>query len=96
LPLKGAKQLSMAVTVEHVEPLITPLGGWSAACSGPNHAQFDIKNAQITCDQCHQVTDLEFVDFDGNTQENALAGMQAAGWQASAETQICPKCKGLQ
>jgi len=91
--LKGAKQISLKVDVESVEPLITPLGGWSARCNGPEFAQFDIKHVQITCDGCGEKTELEFVDANGDTQNNALKAMVLSGWHATARQQICPNCK---
>lgn len=93
LPVKGSKQLSLALKVLHVAPLITPLGAWNAKCSGPSEAQFNVKFAQITCDRCSDTYELEFVDFSGNTQVDAIAGMNKQGWQASLEEQVCPSCQ---
>ncbi|GAA6133440.1 hypothetical protein NBRC116188_02290 [Oceaniserpentilla sp. 4NH20-0058] len=93
LPLKGAQQMSMRVKVLEVNALITPIDGWSALCEGPSQSQFDIKVANITCDCCSEVTQLEFIDFGLDTQADALVGMIKSHWLASAEAQICPSCK---
>lgn len=93
LPLKGATQMSLRLEVESIEPLINPIGAWNARCKGPSQAQFDIKKADITCDDCGQVSSLEFVDFGKETQHDAIVGMNKAGWQATKARQICPKCK---
>lgn len=93
LPVKGSKQLSMMLQVESAEPLITPLGGWSAKCEGPAQAEFNVKFANINCDNCHQAYELEFIDYSGDTQSDAIAGMNKQGWQANSDKQICPECK---
>ncbi len=92
LPVKGSKQLSMQLKVDTVEPLITPIGSWSAKCEGPAQAQFNVRFANITCDFCRQSYELEFIDFSGDTQVDAIAGMNKQGWQATLEQQVCPKC----
>ena len=92
LPVKGSQQLSLQLKVLAVEPLITPVSGWSAKCDGPAQAQFNVKFADITCDTCHEITSLEFIDFSGDTQADAIAGMNKQGWDASIEKQICPTC----
>lgn len=94
LPVKGSQQLSLQLKVLAVEPLITPVSGWSAKCDGPAQAQFNVKFADITCDTCHEITSLEFIDFSGDTQADAIAGMNKQGWDASIEKQICPTCSG--
>lgn len=93
LPLKGAKQISLRLEVQVVEPLITPVGAWSAKCLGPHQAQFDIKTAEVTCDHCGKQEVIEFIDFGNHTQANALAGMNKAGWLANEDEQICPSCR---
>lgn len=92
LPVKGSKQLSLQLKVLDVEPLITPIGGWSAKCAGPAQAQFNVKFADITCDACREITTLEFIDFSGDTQADAIAGMNKQGWDACVDKQICPSC----
>ena len=92
LPVKGSKQLSMQLTVMDVSPLITPIGAWSARCNGPAQAQFNVKFAEITCDQCRQAYTLEFIDFSNDTQADAIAGMNKQGWNANLAEQICPSC----
>lgn len=93
LPVKGAKQLSLRLAVVAVEPLITPLGGWSARCKGPEQAQFDVRSADITCDQCGTKHHLEFVTTV-DVQQDAVAAMNHQGWRASLHEQICPDCIG--
>lgn len=95
LPVKGSKQLSMQLKVDSVAPLITPIGSWSARCKGPDQAQFNVKFAQITCDACKQAYELEFIDFSGDTQADAIAGMNKQGWHATLERQVCPACQAL-
>lgn len=92
LPVKGSKQLSMQLNVVQVSPLITPIGGWNAKCEGPAQAQFDVRFAEITCDECKQAYALEFIDYSGDTQADAISGMNIQGWNANLEQQICPSC----
>lgn len=93
LPVKGSKQLSLQLKVQGIEPLITPLGGWSAKCDGPAQAQFNVKFANINCDGCHAAYELEFIDYSGDSQLDAIAGMNKQGWLATHEKQLCPQCK---
>ncbi|NVK38545.1 MAG: hypothetical protein HWE18_11530 [Gammaproteobacteria bacterium] len=91
LPIKGSKQMSLILPVMSVEPLITPLGAWSARCKGPNQAQFDVRSADIVCDECSTHYEMEFVVV-GDVQLAAIEAMNHQGWQASLEQQICPNC----
>lgn len=92
LPIKGSKQMCLRLPVQKVEPLITPLGGWSATCDGPEYREFLIKTMEINCDQCGTDYKLEFVAFSGDDNADALAAMSKQGWSATIEKQICPKC----
>ena len=92
LPVKGSKQISLKMRVTDVQPLITPLGAWSARCEGPAQKEFNLKNIEACCDQCAAESGLEFIGFSGDDQSDALAGMNLAGWNASLEKQVCPVC----
>ena len=92
LPVKGSKQLSLQLKVVGVEHLITPIGAWSAKCKGPAQANFNVRVADITCDNCLEVTSLEFIDFSGDVQADALLAMNKQGWQADSHEQVCPIC----
>ena len=93
LPVKGSKQISLKMRVEDVQPLITPLGAWSARCEGPKQKEFNLKNIEACCDQCATQSELEFIAFSGDDRSDALAAMNLAGWEATLERQICPACK---
>ena len=92
LPIKGSKQMSLRLPIQKVEPLITPLGAWSATCQGPAQKEFLLKAMDINCDNCQQPSHLEFVVFSGDDNQDALAAMNYLGWRASMEKQVCPKC----
>jgi hypothetical protein len=92
VPIKGSKQMSLKMVVQTVEPLITPVGAWSARCLGPSQREFSLKNIDACCDQCGEDSQLEFIAFSGNDQNDALAAMNLAGWNATFEKQVCPKC----
>ncbi len=92
LPIKGAKSLCLKLPIQSVEILISPAQAWLAVCSGPAATEFNLRLAKISCDQCHNTFDLEFVEFSENTQQDALACMELSGWQATAQKQICPDC----
>lgn len=92
LPVKGSKQISLKMRVLDVQPLITPLGAWSARCEGPAQKEFNLKNIEACCDQCAAESQLEFIEFSGDDQSDALAAMNLAGWDASLERQVCPSC----
>jgi len=92
LPVKGSKQLSLKMVVQEVEPLITPIGAWSARCAGPNQREFSLKNIDACCDQCGEESQLEFIAYSGDDQNDALAALNLAGWSATFEKQVCPKC----
>lgn len=92
VPIKGSRQMSLKMVVQAVEPLITPVGAWSARCLGPSQREFSLKNIDACCDQCGEDSQLEFIAFSGNDQNDALAAMNLAGWNATFEKQVCPKC----
>ena len=94
LPVKGSKQLSLKMAVKEVSPLITPVGAWSATCNGPKQREFNLKNIQACCDECKENSELEFISFSGDDQADAVAALNLAGWDATVERQICPKCVG--
>lgn len=93
LPVKGAKRVSLKMQVEKVDALITPVGSWSAVCMGPKQREFDLKNIQANCDQCHKDFQLEFIAFSGDDQSDALDAMNLQGWHANMDQQICPDCR---
>lgn len=92
LPVKGAKGISLKIQIEKVDALITPVGSWSAVCMGPKQREFDLKNIQANCDQCHQDFQLEFIAFSGDDQSDALSAMSLQGWGANMDKQVCPGC----
>jgi hypothetical protein len=92
LPVKGAKNTSLKMRVEKVDPLITPLGSWSAVCQGPKYKEFDLKNIEANCDACGQDYQLEFIGFSGDHQADALSAMRMQGWNATLDKQVCPNC----
>ena len=94
LPVKGSRQLSLKMEVKAVSPLITPVGAWSATCDGPKQREFNLKNIQACCDECKENSELEFISFSGDDQTDAVAAMNLAGWKATLQRQVCPKCTG--
>jgi hypothetical protein len=92
LPVKGAKNTSLKMKVEKVDPLITPIGSWSAVCIGPKYKEFDLKNIEASCDTCKQSYHLEFIAYSGDQQQDALNGMKMQGWDATLDSQVCPSC----
>jgi hypothetical protein len=95
LPVKGAKYTSLKMKVIKVDPLITPIGSWSAVCEGPKYKEFDLKNIEATCDVCNQLYSLEFIAYSNDQQADALNGMKMQGWDATLERQVCPSCSGI-
>jgi hypothetical protein len=95
LPVKGAKYTSLKMKVIKVDPLITPIGSWSAVCEGPKYKEFDLKNIEATCDVCNQSYSLEFIAYSNDQQADALNGMKMQGWDATLERQVCPSCSGI-
>lgn len=92
LPVKGAKNTSLKMLVEKVDPLITPVGSWSAVCQGPVEREFNLKNIEANCDTCGKDYKLEFVAYSNDDQKDALAALNMQGWRADAAAQICPNC----
>ena len=92
LPVKGSKQLSLKMEVQSVESLITPENAWSALCIGPDFQEFNLRSVDACCDSCNEKSLLEFIAFSGDDNKDAVSGMSLAGWQASLERQMCPKC----
>ncbi|MFT6326439.1 MAG: hypothetical protein ACJAYK_001420 [Crocinitomicaceae bacterium] len=92
LPVKGAKNTSLKMKVEKVDPLITPIGSWSAVCIGPEYKEFDLKNIEASCDTCGQSYQLEFIAYSDNLQQDALEAMKMQSWKATSDKQVCPSC----
>lgn len=92
LPVKGAKKVALKLKVLNVESLIQPSNAWQAACLGPEFREFTLRHMNINCDACHQDFALEFVHYSAAAEDDAIEAMQAQGWQASKQMQVCPDC----
>lgn len=94
--LKGSKSLSQSLRVEKVRYLINPPGQWVAVCSGPAFKQLAIYTWDVKCDQCGQVTAVEFAVDDalGEAARKAAAEqqLQQLNWKNNQGQHLCPKC----
>jgi len=92
LPVKGSMNTSLKLQVLAVETLINPSGAWKASCQGPDVKEFSLRRLDVSCDECHVASQLEFVEYSQHLQEDAVAALQMQGWLASSQKQICPSC----
>jgi len=94
LPVKGSKQLSLALPVKSVTSLITPIDGWSAECDGPALKEFQLRTVEVCCDGCGHQASVEFLQFSPDFNADALRALSMLGWQADEASQNCPTCVG--
>ena len=97
LSLKGANDLVLRFHIERVDYMIEPSDHWKALLKCEAFNQLLINQWRIECDQCGEVSSLEFVSHPDDVQEakvlHATDRMTALGWRKITETtHICPKC----
>ncbi len=92
LPVKGSMNTSLKLEVLKVESLINPQGAWKTSCQGPDVEEFSLRRLDVSCDECHVASQLEFVEYSQQQQDDAVAAMQMQGWQANSRKQVCPSC----
>lgn len=92
LPIKGALNTSLKLEILQLKQLITPVNAWQAICQGPNVAEFNLRGLDVSCDECHKASQLEFVEFSAHRNEDALKALSMQGWQADSTRQVCPSC----
>ena len=92
LPVKGSMNTSLKLEVLQVEKLINPDGAWKASCQGADVKEFSLRRLDVSCDECHVASQLEFVQFSQSKEDDAIAAMQMQGWQANSHKQVCPSC----
>ncbi|MEY8205603.1 MAG: hypothetical protein RPR40_11090 [Bermanella sp.] len=92
LPVKGSMGTSLKLQVLAVKSLINPPGAWQASCQGPDVREFSLRRLDVSCDECHVASQLEFVEYSQQRQQDAITALQMQGWQADSERQVCPSC----
>ncbi|MEH6344695.1 MAG: hypothetical protein V7785_06385 [Bermanella sp.] len=92
LPIKGARLVSLKLRVIGVTELISPVGAWKATCRGPDVKEFNLRCLDMSCDECNEISQLEFIEYSDSIELDAIKALNQQGWLASLERQVCPKC----
>ena len=92
LPIKGARRVSLKLRIISVTELISPTGAWKASCQGPDVKEFNLRCLDMSCDECNEISQLEFIEYSGSIEADAVKALNQQGWLASLDRQVCPKC----
>ena len=92
LPVKGARMISLKLRVISVNELISPTGAWKANCQGPDVKEFNLRCLDVCCDECKEISQLEFVEYSDSIEMDAVKALGQQGWLASLDRQVCPEC----
>jgi hypothetical protein len=92
LPVKGARNVSLKLQVLSVTDLISPSGAWKGRCQGPIVKEFNLRCLDMSCDECSEISQVEFVEYSGSIEKDAVQALNQQGWLASLERQVCPAC----
>jgi len=98
--LKGSRELSMQLHIEHIEYLINAPEQWTATASGPVFNELAIHQWQVQCDGCGSLLELEFA-VDASLGQDALlpaaeARLTELGWQNRAGRHLCRHCQSTE
>ncbi len=92
LPVKGARMVSLKMRIISVTELISPAGAWKASCKGPDVKEFNLRCLDMSCDECHEISQLEFIEYSDSIEADAVTALNQQGWLASLDRQVCPNC----
>ena len=92
LPVKGGRKVSLRLQVLGVSGLISPVGAWKASCQGPDVKEFNLRCLDMSCDECKEISQVEFIEYSDSIEADAVKALNQQGWLASLERQVCPKC----
>ncbi len=92
LPVKGARSVSLKLGIISVTELISPTGAWKANCQGPDVKEFNLRCLDVCCDECKEISQLEFIEYSDSIEIDAVKALSQQGWLASLERQVCPQC----
>ncbi len=92
LPVKGGRMVSLKLRVLGVSELISPVNAWKASCQGPDVKEFNLRCLDMSCDECKEVSQVEFIEYSDSIESDAVKALNQQGWLASLEKQVCPKC----
>ncbi len=92
LPIKGARIVSLKLRVISVTKLISPHGAWKASCQGPDVKEFNLRCLDMSCDECNEISQVEFIEYSDSIEADAVRALNQQGWLASLERQVCPSC----